>query len=295
MARWMARWVVAVVALVGAGCSRGGVPADVAVAPLVAPSDDAVVATVDGRPIYARAVADQARARGVDVRRALQDLVDAEVLAGEAARRGLASDLQVRDETKGALVRAYLGATFERDVTSADVPAISVRRAYIANKWRFDHSIMADVWHLLVQVPKGASAEERQKARARAEALARRARGIGSLDAFKQLASDEKLYNERFATAKDGIAEKSFSEPLFAEVRQPGDTSGVLETSYGYHVAYLIRWIPATHVTVQEAEPTLRSGLFPELQKKAFGHLLDEAMSRYHIEQHPERLPKSSE
>ena len=52
------------------------------------------------------------------------------MLAGEAARRGLDRDLEVRDETKGALVRRYLALGFEPTVTSADVPDKLVRREY---------------------------------------------------------------------------------------------------------------------------------------------------------------------
>jgi len=85
-----ARFAVVAIA-VAAACSHGA-SSDSAAAPLVAQSTDDVVATVDGRPIYAGAVAAEARARGVDRKTALADLVDAEVLAGEAARRGLDRD-----------------------------------------------------------------------------------------------------------------------------------------------------------------------------------------------------------
>src|SRR5262249_32983841 len=91
--------VVVAVAEGAAGASLGGrrrvEPSGArfraALAPAALPGDE-VVATVDGRAIYASAVRTQAAARGVDVRRALDDLVTAEVLAGEAVRRGLAGD-----------------------------------------------------------------------------------------------------------------------------------------------------------------------------------------------------------
>jgi PPIC-type peptidyl-prolyl cis-trans isomerase-like protein len=279
-----------VAALVAAGCSHGSAPSDAPVAPLAAASSDEVVATVDERPIYAAAVAAQARARGVDKRTALADLVDAEVLAGEAARRGLDRDLDVRLETKGALGRRLVAATFEREVTPADVPDAIVRREYQRRLPYLNHGIYADVWHLVVSVGKGASPDDKAQARARAEALAKRARGL-SLDEFKKLASDEKLINEEVVTARDGWVERPFSEAAFAQLKKPGDTTtDVVETSYGYHVEYLIRWIPPEHVTLAEAAPKIRQGVFPEWRKQAFARFVADAVGRHQVELHPEHL-----
>lgn len=287
----MGRLVVAALWLAGAGCSHGTrdhAPA----ASLVADAPDEVVATVDGRPIYASAVAVQARARGVDRKAALSDLVDAEVLAGEAARRGLAADLEVRDETKGALVRRYFRLGFEPSVSPGDVPELAVKREYQRNLAYLNHNTYVDVWHILVPVPKGATPEDKEQARARARELARRARGM-ALEQFQQLGKDEGLRTEEIVTARDGWVERPFSEAAFAQLKKPGDVStSDVETSYGFHVLYLVRWIPAEHVTLAEATPRLRESLFPELERRAFARWVDEAMARYKIELHPEHLPK---
>jgi hypothetical protein len=277
--------------VVAGGCSHetsnGG-----AAAPLVAQSTDVVVATVDGRPIYAGAVAAQAHARGIDRKSALADLVDAEVLAGEAARRGLDQDLHVRDETKGALVRRYLKLGFEEQVTAADVPDPLVRREYQRRLAYLNHETYADVWHILVSVPKGASADDKAKARARARQLATRAKGM-SLAEFQKLGHDEGLITEEVVTARNGWVERPFSEAAFAQLGKPGDTStSDVETSYGYHVLYLVKWVPAVHTSLSEAAPKIREGVFPEFQKHAFEKFVDDAMGRYHVELHPEHLPK---
>jgi len=283
----MRRLVVALVCL--AGCSHPAAH-DGAAAELVPQSDDVVVATVDGRPIFAGDVARQARAEGVDRKAALDALVDAEVLAGEAARRGFDRDLEVRDETKGALVRRYLKLGFEPTLSPKDVPEPVVRREYQRNLAYLNHGVYADVWHMLVPVTAKATPEEKQAARAKAEELAKKAKGL-SLDEFKKLGSDAGLRVEEVVSARDGWVEKPFSEASF-ELKQPGDTSGVVTTSFGYHVIYLVRFIPAEHVTLAEATPKLRQDLFPELLKRSFAKLVDEAMGRHKIELHPEHLPK---
>jgi hypothetical protein len=284
-------WRLVAVALLAAACSRGQ-PGDQAAAALAADARDEVVATVDGRPIYAAAVALQAHARGVDRKTALADLVDAELLAGEASRRGLERDLEVRDETKGALVRRYLKLGFEPTLSPADVPDQVVRRDYVKKRAYLDHNTYADVWHFFVPVAANATAADKAKAQARAESLARRARGL-TLAQFKQLGVDEGLHGEEVVTARDGWVQRPFSEAAFTQLSKPGDTThGLVETSFGYHVLYLIRWIPPVHVSLAEAAPKIRESEFPELQKHAFQKLLDDAMSRYKIELHPERLPQ---
>ncbi|HEY2744394.1 MAG TPA: peptidyl-prolyl cis-trans isomerase [Polyangia bacterium] len=276
-----------VVALVAGGCTRA-TPEGAPAATLSAEARDEVVATVDGRPIFAGDVALQARAAGVDRKTALDQLVDAEALAGEAARRGFDRDLEVRDEAKGAMVRRYLKLGFEPTLSPADVPDVVVRREYQRNLPYLEHGVYADVWHMLVPVPANAAPEVKAAARARAESLAKRARGL-SLDAFKQLGADEKLRVEEIVTARDGWVERPFSEAAFT-LEQPGDTSGVVQTSYGFHVLWLVRFIPPAHVSLSEATPKLRAAAFPELQKRMFAKLVEEAMGRHKIELHPEHL-----
>jgi parvulin-like peptidyl-prolyl isomerase len=283
-----------VVAFVLAGCSHRA--REDAAAPLTAVSSDDVVATVDGRPIFASDVARQARARGVDRRQALEDLIAAEALAGEAARRGLDRDLDVRLDTRGAMVRRLLQTTFERDVTVDDVPTELVRKAYLRNQPYLNHDVYIHVWHILVPVGKNPPPEKKAQARALAEELAQQAKKVHSLDEFKQLAQTQwqggPLPNEEILTERDGWTEKSFSHAAFDQLHKPGDTSGVVETHYGYHVEYLIDFKPAEHVPFAEAAPALRRGLFPALQQKKLAELVGEAMARHHVEEHPERLPK---
>jgi hypothetical protein len=279
------------VAVVLGGCSHKA-SHEAPIAGLQAASTDEVVATVDGRPIYASDVARQARARGVDAKQALSDLVDAEALAGEAQRRQLDHDLEVVDETKGAMVRRYLADTFEKQHSVADVPDIIVRREYQRNLAVLNHDTYADVWHFFVPVDKKASPDDKAAARARALALSKQARGM-TLDQFKELGKSLGLHNEEIITARDGWVQRPFSEAAFAQLKKPGDvTYDPPLTTYGYHVEYLIRWIPPARVTLAEAAPKIREKIFPELQKRWFGKFVDEAMARHRVETHAEHLPK---
>jgi len=264
--------------------------------PLSAPSQDEVVATVDGRPIRAGDVATQARAAGTSAQQALQDLVDAELLAGEAARRGLEKDHDVQLAVRQTAARRLLETTFEKEVTPASLSERDYRRAYNAQRNMFDHSEYVDTWHILSPADAKAPPEEKQAARAVAEEIARRARGIGSAEAFKALADQvapppgKKFKIEQIITARDGWVVPEYSIPAFDQLKKPGDTSAVVETNYGYHVIYLNKRIPPRHATLEEAKPELTQFLFPQLQRTELTRFVGEAMLKHHVEAHPERV-----
>jgi hypothetical protein len=294
----MQRLALALV-LLASGCrARGGVAGRFAV-PLTAdaPPGDEVVATVDGHPIRASEIALQAQARGVDAKAALADLIDAEVLAAEAARRGIDRDRDAVDAAKAAAVRRLLSTGFERDTTADQIPIRDLKRVYQMNSNLLDHSEYVDVWHLLVPVKKGATPAERAACRAVADELERKARGVASVEAFKALATEVKpppgveVRTEQIVTARDGWVLTSFSYPAFDQLKKPGDTSSVVETDYGYHVIYLVKRIPPAHVPLEEAAPKLRAGLLPEFQRHEFAKLVDALAAEHHTVVHYDRLP----
>jgi hypothetical protein len=284
-------------AVVALGCGERARDEAVA-APMIPVSSDEIVATVDGRPIFAGAVAQQARARGVDARTALADLIDAEVLAGAAHARGLDRSLEAQLAARGALARRFLQEGFEKEVTPANVPMELVRKFFMRNQPYLNHDEYVDVWHILVLTHKDFTDEQRAAARAYASELAKRGKGK-TVDEFKALATEAHAAGRtdvddahEVVTERDGWTQKSFSHGAFDQLKKPGDTC-VVETSFGAHALYLVRYLPPVHTPLEKAEPELRRGVFAsEFQKREFARVMDELMTRHKIELHQDRIPK---
>src|SRR5215468_7545460 len=110
-----------------------------------------VVAEVNGDKIYAADVAIQAAAAKQTPTEALAELVDAQLLAQEAFRRGLADDPEVEEARERESVRRLLRRGFEPSFSKpGDIPIDEVRQVYEHPeiKPRYEH----EEYHTVVYV-----------------------------------------------------------------------------------------------------------------------------------------------
>jgi hypothetical protein len=289
-------FVLAATALALSACRSA--PARPDRSPLVASegtSRDEAVATVDGQPIGAAEVRAQAAATGTDARTALAALIDAELLVGEARRRGLNDDPAVAAAMRREMARRYLQSTFERDFTPADVGDQELRRAYLRVRARLDHPELRIVRHVLARVRKGDDETRKRALRQRAEQVAERARSVhGDVDAFVALGGalsdgNIKLEVEQVATS---IGWENHSLPFrrAAYALNLGETSGVVDTEFGYDVMFYEQRIAEEHISYEEAKENLRTSLWPDLQRREFGRYLDGLVARHRVEEHASQL-----
>lgn|GEM_PF-3686693 len=272
------------------GCHRAGPAPSLLPVADIAPEE--VVATVDGQPISAAAIAAEARRRNISPQRALDELVTGELLAAEAGTRHYTLDASDLQQIRSELVRRFLATTFEREVTPETIPSKILHKGYASNTTMFLHSEYADVWHILVPVAVKATPAERQAAHERAVQIQKQARTVPDLAAFQALSQGQRL--EHIITARDGWTLKEFSYAAH-DIKKPGEVSDVVETSYGYHVIYLVRRIPAEHQTLEQATPRLKPLIFPTWQRQRFLEWTAELSAKHHIELHGERLRPAAE
>jgi peptidyl-prolyl cis-trans isomerase D len=128
-------------------------------------------------------------------------------------------------------------------------------------KSRFTHPDQVSARHILIQVPEGASAEEKAKAKTKAQDVLKQAQSGGDFNKLAAKYSDDpsnKMNGGDLGSFGRGQMIKPFEEAVFA--MKPGEIT-MVETSFGFHVVKLDAKTPAHTDTLAEAKPKIIEGL----------------------------------
>jgi len=160
------------------------------------------------------------------------------------------------------LMKEYLIKKVMKDVS---VTEDEMKRFYHDNEVKYTTPLQVRVRHILIKVPFGSSAEERKKAREKAEGV------LGWLkkgEKFEKLAEaysedpDSKSKGGELGFFSRGRMPKVFEDAAFS--MKPGQVSEPVETDYGYHV-----------IEVQDRKET-KTRPFEEVRESISKQLTDE-------------------
>jgi len=274
--------IVAAVALAGCGSSSTGAGPAPARTPVVIATprltaDDAPVASVNGRTVWASCVAAQARtAAGSDeARRAagLDQCIAFELLAQAAEARGLAAAPEVVEAARAAAVNRVVEIEFEqRTRTPADL-APQVDAMMKANEWRLHVLELRGSTFARFVVPKGAPADVEARAHVLAERLAAELAGQTGLfgvhlaEAAKRIAqgSGIELDTADFRPAHHDDLVESYAAALYA-IPEVGRASPAFRTPWGWDV---VLWTGGVEARERSRDEVVAE-LFPELRRRQF-------------------------
>jgi peptidyl-prolyl cis-trans isomerase D len=127
--------------------------------------------------------------------------------------------------------------------------------------------------HILIAVPKNAPAEEKAKAKAKADELLAQARK--SPDSFAELAKKNSQDPGSAAQGGDldffarGAMTKPFEDATFA-LKNKGDISDVVESEFGYHIIRLTDLKVPKQRTFEEVKPELEAALRRDQAQKKY-------------------------
>lgn len=270
----------ALVLLALAACSGSSEPtkrvgAGVSTTATKARPDDAVVAQVDGRPIYASCV--EAQAKGRDARAGLDDCIAFELLAQEAERRELQTDPGVVDATRTALVNRIVEVAYEqRFQTAADMGNILLSQIDRNKSWLNVPERRSSAY-VRFNLKPTAPADEDAKAKDLMEAFAATVANEPGLTTSHL----EALAKAHFGATKVEVAVVGFftknglalgyRDALF-DIPEIGRTSPhAVRTQWGWDVILLTDVIAAQKYTREEAA----AEAFPEIRRSYFNVWVD--------------------
>ena len=240
-----------------------------------ASADDAIVATVNGQPVWGSCVVSQAK-RGATREDALHQCVDFEVLAQTADHRGYALDTEVARATHGAMV-SELVATYEDGYQNPAQFGAFWQKAYKQGIWHIRHEDYRASSYVRLEVAPSAPPDEVAAKKAIADrvaaALANETGLSGpSLLALAQAAAgpDVKLAHEDVTAFREGGLEVNYAKALFA-LREIGRASPVARTKWGWDVIVWTDDVPAA----DPPEAEVIAKLLPDVKIAFFAQWVD--------------------
>ena len=176
-----------------------------------------------------------------------------------------------------------------RFVESTIMPKVAVSEKDVStfygqnqDKFKREESVKAS--HILIGVDGTASADDKKKAREKAEKL--RKELAGGAD-FAALAKDNSTCPSKQQGGDLGFFGKGQMVPAFEKAAfalKPGEISDVVETQFGYHIIKLTDRKPAETVSLKEAKAKIEEYLKGQKVNTAIGEYVAEAKKTAKIE-----------
>lgn len=237
---------------------------------------------------------------------ALKNLVDSELRAQDAEAKGMKIPPSVLEDefkkivakfqTKEELAAAYKSAGFtekslkrmlerrllaEKNLLAEVDNAVTVtpekvKNFYTVNVAKYSKPEEFRASHILVKVDPSSSKEEKDALKEKTEKLLKR---IKAGESFEDIASNESDDPSRVKGGDLGYFHSNQTVPEFEEALvklKPGETSGVVETLYGYHIIRLAEKRAPRLVPFEEIQDKLKKDLVGSEKKQ----LLENWMGR---------------
>jgi peptidyl-prolyl cis-trans isomerase C len=173
----------------------------------------------------------------------------------------------------------------EKEVVSkVAVTDAEEKKFYDANKDKFKREESVRASHILIGVDEKASAEDRKKAKEKAESIRKK---IAAGEDFATLAKKESTCPSASRGGDLGYFSKGQMVPEFEKAAfalKPGEVSNVVETKFGYHIIKLQEKKPAGNVTFDEAKKNIEEYLKAQKIREGVNAYLDKLRKQAKIE-----------
>jgi parvulin-like peptidyl-prolyl isomerase len=234
----------------------------------------------------------RARYAESDERKALLDsLVRLELLGREAAARGMAASSSVRQTVKDGAVQTLVRNEVDAKVTSESISQEDIAAFYNAHPEEFHHAAQRRASHIALATRAEAQALLSEAAKADMRGFAELARKH-SLDTETKLRGGDLAF---FALepARDASLRQvpeALRKAVFA-LKAPGDTgSEPVQVDAQFSLIRFTGERPERHVTLAEAEGSIRARLWRERRQEAVSDLINTLRARQKPQVFAERV-----
>lgn len=224
----------------------------------------------------------------------LQRLVQGKVISDIAKKNNFDKQEDIKEQIK-LLVNDFIATQYLKEVVSKiNVTEDDMRLYYKVHKDKFETPEMSRVSHILLKADKNTDKETRQKTLKRADEILKK---IKDGEDFAKLASE---YSEDDASkingGKIGLLPKGKLMPELDKIAfglKPGETSGVIETTYGYHILKVYERKDPGIQPYEEVKDKVRKMVVDEFKKSRVDEFTEKAMKDAGVEFNLEAfLPK---
>ncbi len=218
-------------------------------------------------------------------------------LADRARKEGFDRKPEIKEQlayvVDDFLAREYLTKVVTANVT---VPDEEMKKYYKENEKEFQLPEEIKVRHIFVAVPKDATPETKEKARAKAEGLLARLKKGEDFAKLAAEASEDTASAAKggeLGTISPGGSVEAFEKAAFA--LKAGETSGVVESPYGLHVIRVDERKEARTASFDEAKGYIEKKLQTEFQQEKARDFLDKLTKEAGLEVAGEKAPAAKE
>lgn len=211
----------------------------------------------------------------------LEDLIRFELGVQEAEKRHLREDPIVRDRINQELYKALVESELAQKIDGIKVTEAEMKAFYEKNP-------ELRTSHILIEVKQGATKEQRETARKRADEIMADIKK--SKRPFEELVN---MYTDDLATKKTGgdigwqirltVAKEYYDAAIGMKV---GQIKGLVETPFGFHIIKLT----ARNTYDQADKRQIRTAIFDEKRNKLFDEFFAGLKKKYQIKTNPSAI-----
>jgi peptidyl-prolyl cis-trans isomerase C len=228
----------------------------------------------------------------------VRELFLKKAVAAKAKKDGFDRKPETREQL-GYVIDDFLSQQYVLKVVVANVtvPDEELKKYYQEHEQEFQLPEMIKVRHIFFEAPKEAKAEDRDKAKARAEAVLQRLKKGEDFAKLAEETSDEQESGKKggdLGTIAPGkTSSEEFEKAAFA--LKAGETSGVVDTAYGYHIIKVDERQEKRIASLDEAREFIRKKLQAEFEKKKAQEFVEQAMKDSGMEVFAEKITGKKE